>query len=306
MFSLFGEKILNREKLHIINLRALECYTEHLMFTPSLIHYLLDKRKFDLDTIKLWKLGYGSPTVYNSLNQSLGISKKEFYEASLPQFENRLIFPLFNEYNHLIGFGGRRLSNSKEEAKYVNTYSNSLYQKSKFLYGLNLTKEHIIKEKKCYLVEGYTDVMRMYMKDFKNVAGIGGTSFTLQQAYLLSQYCNEVIICLDNDEAGHKAALRAVEILLMTGIEISICILSPDPDSYLKDFRFRTDGLIPSPPVKMLFRLVHDEKERIDYISKWIKKCINKNQANELLKEFYKYSSKSTRKSVQTLFNNIK
>lgn len=298
---------MTKEELLKINELALRYFRYKYNTTSSVRRYLLEKRKLPYERgILEFELGYcGS---LKELQGETDLSEREVYEAGLGQFEHRIMFPLYDEFNILVGFGGRLGVGIEGMSKYINSPSTILYDKSRFLYGLNKSKKHIVQEKFCYLVEGYMDMIRMYIdKEFqyytlRNVVACSGTSFTLKQAQILTQYCNKIKISFDDDDPGHRATLRAIEICLQVGLEPEICIFPPDPDSYLS-------STLPKPakgtnsPVKFLFIEIQDEEDRIRYIVRWIKGCIKKEQANKLLENFYQKSSKQTRKAIQTLFN---
>ena len=151
------------------------------------------------------------------------------------------MFPIFDLRGNVIAFGGRKFPED-EGAKYINSSDTPVFKKSKNLYGLNLAKNS--GEKTVILTEGYMDTIALHQAGFNNAVGALGTSFTADQANLLSRYFDEIVVTMDIDEAGQKATKRAIEILKTTGIKIRILQVEggKDPDEYIKEFganRFR-------------------------------------------------------------------
>ncbi len=153
------------------------------------------------------------------------------------RFRDRLIFPIFTEYGRVVGFGGRAIS-SEEEAKYINSPETPVYKKGRVLYGLNWTKQHLRKEGKAVLVEGYMDFLSLYAAGIKNVVASLGTSLTQEQAFLLARFASEVFVNYDNDEAGMRAAARAVPVLFSAGLKVRVVKLTgaKDPDEFVEKF----------------------------------------------------------------------
>ncbi|MCL2353924.1 MAG: DNA primase [Defluviitaleaceae bacterium] len=156
------------------------------------------------------------------------------------RFRGRLMFPIFDVGGRVIGFGGRILVESsnpdRKEAKYLNSPESPIFDKSRTLYGLNLAR--LSKMQSYILVEGYMDVIALYQAGIKNVVAALGTSFSEKHAQTLKNYCKEVVILFDADEAGQKAALRAIEHLYAKGIGIKVARLenAKDPDEYIQKF----------------------------------------------------------------------
>lgn len=149
------------------------------------------------------------------------------------KFFNRVIFPIVDVNNRVIGFGGRVLGDGMP--KYLNSKETLLFDKSRNLYGLNFAKS----SRKPYLIicEGYLDVISMHQAGFTNTVASLGTAFTQAHALLLKRYTNEVILSYDSDGAGQKAALRAIPILKEAGLSVRVLNLSPykDPDEFIKN-----------------------------------------------------------------------
>ena len=145
------------------------------------------------------------------------------------------MFPIINVRGNVIGFSGRRFSEDKNEAKYINTGDTPVYKKSQNLFGLNLAKSNCAKQ--LILVEGNLDVVSLHQAGFNNAVAPLGTAFIEEQAQLISRYSEEVVICFDSDEAGKIATKKAIEILHKTGISIKIMRLpeGKDPDEFIKN-----------------------------------------------------------------------
>ena len=137
----------------------------------------------------------------------------------------------------VLGFGGRTLKTSKSTAKYLNSPESKIYYKSKVLYGLFHAKQEIAKQDNCFLVEGYTDVMRMYERGIRNVVSSSGTALSSDQIRLINRLTNNITVVFDGDSAGINAAFRGIDIILEQGMNVKICNLpeGEDPDSFAKD-----------------------------------------------------------------------
>ena len=156
----------------------------------------LKERNFSDETIKEFLLGY-SPESKSALSKqakTLGMNLALFEQAGLianaetnayDRFHGRVIFPIQNLTGRVIAFGGRILSNDKKTAKYINSPETSVYNKSKVLYGLFQAKKSIVQHDNCYLVEGYTDVIRFHQSGIENVVASSGTSLTVDQIKLI-------------------------------------------------------------------------------------------------------------------------
>ena len=148
-------------------------------------------------------------------------------------FRNRLMFPIRDVSNRVVAFGGRALGDDK--AKYINSPESPVYKKSRVLYGLFEAREALRREKEAIIVEGYFDLLRCVDFGIENVVATCGTALTAEQAGLLKRYVSSVLVVFDGDEAGKRAALRSVGILVAAGL--SVRALAPpeglDPDDYL-------------------------------------------------------------------------
>ncbi len=205
--------------------------------------YLRDRQLSD-DTIVRFGLGYSNKTSDDLYRYLKG---KGYDDAILKQtglvtieergtfdkFWNRVMFPIMDVNNRVIGFGGRVMGTG--EPKYLNSPETKLFDKSRNLYGLNYAR--LSREKYILICEGYIDVIALHQAGFTNAVASLGTAFTLQHAQLLKRYTDKVILTYDNDGAGIKAALRAIPILKEVGMSIRVLNMQPykDPDDFIKN-----------------------------------------------------------------------
>lgn len=204
----------------------------------------LKKRELSPETMKSFGLGYAnkySNDLYLYLKKQ-GISDELLKESGLmnvdekrgmyDKFWNRVIFPIMDVNNRVIGFGGRVMGDGKP--KYLNSPETKVFDKSRNLYGLNVARTS--RKKQFLLCEGYMDVISLHQAGFKNAVASLGTALTTQHAGLLKRYTNEVILTYDSDEAGVRAALRAIPILKAAGISARVLHMDPykDPDEFIK------------------------------------------------------------------------
>jgi len=150
------------------------------------------------------------------------------------RFAGRVMFPIHSISGRVIGFGGRILSSDKTIAKYLNSPESEIYHKSRVLYGIYQAKHSIIKEDKCYLVEGYTDVTSLHQSGVENVVASSGTSLTTEQIRLIRRFTNNITIIYDGDQAGIKASMRGIDMVLEEGINVKVLPLpeGEDPDTF--------------------------------------------------------------------------
>lgn len=205
----------------------------------------LQKRELSEETIKAFGLGYTgnySDGLYRYL-KSKGYSDQILKEAGLfffderqgmkDKFWNRVMFPIMDVNNRVIGFGGRVMGDGTP--KYLNSPETMLFDKSRNLYGLNYART----SRKPYMIicEGYMDVIAMHQAGFTNAVASLGTAFTAQHSVLLKRYTQEVRLAYDSDGAGQKAALRAIPILKSAGINVRVIHMDPykDPDEFIKN-----------------------------------------------------------------------
>jgi len=152
------------------------------------------------------------------------------------RFRARIMFPIHSLSGNVIGFGGRILKKDEKTAKYLNSPESEIYHKSKILYGIYHAKKAITQQDKCYLVEGYTDVIALHQAGIENVVASSGTSLTEDQIRLIKRFTPNVTVIFDGDTAGIKASLRGVDLILEQGLNVKVLLLpeGEDPDSFSK------------------------------------------------------------------------
>ena len=153
------------------------------------------------------------------------------------RFWGRVMFPVHTLSGKVVAFGGRVLSTeNKKLAKYVNSPESEIYHKSNELDGIYFAKQAIVKQDRCFLVEGYTDVISMHQSGVENVVASSGTSLTPGQIRLIHRFTNNITVLYDGDMAGIKASIRGIDMLLEEGMNIKVCLLpdGDDPDSFAR------------------------------------------------------------------------
>jgi DNA primase len=152
------------------------------------------------------------------------------------RFGGRVIFPVHNVAGRVIAFGGRTLTNDKKVAKYLNSPESEIYHKGRTLYGIYQAKRQMTVQDKCYLVEGYTDVLSFHMAGIENVVASSGTSLTIDQIRLIRRFTPNITIVYDGDDAGIKASLRGIDMVLEEGINVKVLPLprGEDPDTFAR------------------------------------------------------------------------
>lgn len=153
------------------------------------------------------------------------------------RFWGRVIFPVHTLSGKVVAFGGRVLNTAdKKVAKYVNSPESEIYHKSRELYGIYFAKQAIVKQDKCYLVEGYTDVISMHQAGVENVVASSGTALTAGQIRMIHRFTNNITVLYDGDWAGIKASIRGIDMLLEEGMNIKVMLLpdGDDPDSFAR------------------------------------------------------------------------
>ena len=211
------------------------------------VRKLLNDRNINDDSIKTFEIGLSNQNYdellkifreqkYSSdaLNKSgLFINHEKGY---MDRFRNRIMFPIYNQFNKPIAFGGRIFNNETQTAKYLNSSDSPIYNKSRTLYGINVTKNDIIEKEYAIIVEGYMDLIQLYQAGIKNVLSVSGTSFTDQHALMISKMCKTIYIAYDGDEAGINSAIRAGYTLLKNNLEGKIIAMPKglDPDDLIQ------------------------------------------------------------------------
>jgi len=205
------------------------------------------ERGFRDDIIKLFKLGFCPDgwTKFSDDAQGEGYELKWMKAAGLVKesndkhfdfFKGRVMFPIRDISGRVIAFGGRTLKTDKKIAKYFNSPESALYSKSRVLYGIYEAKNSIVKKDRCFLVEGYTDVIAMHQSGVENVVASSGTSLTEDQVRLIKRYTQHITILYDGDPAGIRASFRGINLILAQGLNVKVVLFpdGDDPDSYSK------------------------------------------------------------------------
>jgi len=249
--DLTDEQILQqneRDSLFIILNQACEYYKEKLWKHDegkNIGLSYLKERQIEENLIEKFELGYSLEDWDKFYQWALkkGFDEELLEKAGLviskegkkyDRFRGRVIFPIHNLTGKVIAFGARTLKKDPKIPKYVNSPESDVYHKSNVLYGLHLAKKAIRDEENCYLVEGYTDVIALHQNRVENVVASSGTSLTEEQIKQIKRFSDNVTILFDGDEAGLKASIRGLDMLLEGGLNVKIVVFpeGEDPDSY--------------------------------------------------------------------------
>lgn len=274
-----------------INRETAKFYHSYLMSPQGkwALDYLTE-RGLALSTIKHFGLG-AAPDSWDSLINHLkqkGFTISDMIQANVvgksqrgsyyDRFRKRVMFPIINIRGKVIGFSGRAMpGEDKSGAKYVNTSDTPVYKKSENLFAMNFAKSHC--DERVILVEGNMDVISLHQAGFENAVAALGTSFTVEQAKLLSRYTKEIVLMLDADSAGQKAMKRAGEILQNTGLEVRVVLLpdGKDPDEYIKKhgaarFKALIEGAVSEIEYKLLTAVegidTNSDDGKLQYLSR--------------------------------------
>ena len=211
------------------------------------------ERGFQDSTIKKFRLGY-CPEEWDTFTKTAlangykleyllttGLTKKSENGKTYDFYRGRVIFPIHNASGKTVGFGGRILTKGKSDkvAKYFNSPENPIYHKSDILYGFFFARKSIRTKDNVYLVEGYTDVISMVESGVENVVASSGTALTDGQIRLIASQTKNITVLYDGDNAGIKASLRGINLLLEAGLNVKTVLLpdGEDPDSFAKSHR---------------------------------------------------------------------
>ena len=242
-----------RESLFIVNQFARDYF-------QNILHNHVDGRSIGMayfrnrgfrdDIIEKFQLGYSTESHDALAQEALQKGyKKEFliktglcYETDdhrlRDRFWGRVIFPVHTLSGKVVAFGGRVLASATKgvKVKYVNSPESEIYHKSNELYGIYFAKQAIVKQDRCFLVEGYTDVISMHQSGIENVVASSGTALTSGQIRMIHRFTDNMTILYDGDAAGIKASLRGIDMLLEEGMNIKVCLLpdGDDPDSFAR------------------------------------------------------------------------
>lgn len=248
------EKVLEseRESMFIINDYA-RTYFKDLLYThpegKSIGLSYFKERGFRDDIIKKFELGYAleQRNAFSTEAMRLGYKKDFLLKTGLvaggennsplyDRFRGRVIFPVHTLSGKVVAFGGRILRKADNLAKYVNSPESEIYSKSRELYGIYFAKRAIVKEDRCFMVEGYTDVLSMHQAGIENVVSSSGTALTTGQIRLIRRFTPNMTVLYDGDAAGISAALRGIDLLLEEGLNVKVVLLpkGEDPDSFAR------------------------------------------------------------------------
>ena len=313
----------DRESMLLVNEYAQTYFTQTLynhIDGKSIGLAYLRERGFRDDIIRKFQLGYSldqrdalSTSATNSgYNKTYllknGLTLENENEQLADRFRGRIMFPVHSLSGKVIAFGGRILKKDDKQAKYVNSPESEIYHKSNELYGIYFAKQAIVRQDRCFLVEGYTDVISMHQNGIENVVASSGTALTPAQIRLIHRFTENVTVIYDGDAAGIKASIRGIDLLLEEGLNIKIMLLpdGDDPDSFARkhsasefiefvaqnsvDFmRFKTNLLLHeagNDPIKRA-SLISDIVKSISIIpnqiirSEYVKACSNLLQVSE-------------------------
>jgi len=237
-----------RDSLFIVNEWAKKRFKNNLFNTREGVNIGLayfKERGYRENIIEKFDLGYARSDPRDLLEAAKREGYKEEYLEELGLisskgtdfFRNRVIFTIHNLTGKAIGFAGRTMSTDKNLPKYINSPESEIYNKRKTLYGLYFAKNAIRKEDRCFLVEGYTDVLSLVQAGIENVVASSGTSLTQEQIRLIKRYSNNILLLYDGDKAGINAAMRGMDLILAEDMIVKLVILPPqhDPDSFIKE-----------------------------------------------------------------------
>lgn len=242
-----------RESLFVVNQFACDYFQD-------ILHNSLDGQRIGMtylrgrgfrdDIIRKFQLGYCTDSRDTFAQTAL---KKGFKEDFLvktglcyrkddgtlhDRFWGRVIFPVHTLSGKVVAFGGRVLNAATKnvQMKYVNSPESEIYHKSRELYGIHFAKQAIVRQDRCFLVEGYTDVISMHQSGIENVVASSGTALTPDQIRLIHRFTNNITVLYDGDGAGIKASIRGIDMLLEEGMNVKVCLLpdGDDPDSFAR------------------------------------------------------------------------
>ena len=244
------EELKLRESLFIVSEFAKKFFVDQLHTSEEGKNIGLTyfkERGYTLETIKKFELGY-SPQQRNafttfaenkgygkSILEASGLSiYRENSDYGFDRFRERVIFPIHSFSGRTLGFGARILRSDVKAAKYLNSPESEIYQKSKILYGIFQSKQAILRQDECLLVEGYTDVISLHQAGVENVVSSSGTALTPEQIRLIKRLTPNVILLYDGDKAGIQASFRGIDLILEQELNVKVLLLpeGEDPDSF--------------------------------------------------------------------------
>jgi DNA primase len=241
-----------RESLFILNEYARDFFEKILHEHPegrAVGMSYFRERGFRDDIIKKFQLGYSleQRNAFSTEALKSGYQREYLLKTGLAyggehmqpltdRFRGRVIFPIHTLPGKVVAFGGRILKKVENTGKYINSPESEIYSKSNELYGIYFAKNAIVKQDRCYLVEGYTDVISMHQAGIENVVASSGTALTHGQIRLIRRFSNNITVLYDGDAAGINAALRGIDLLLEEGMNVKVVLLpdGEDPDSFAR------------------------------------------------------------------------
>ena len=243
------EKINEKEKLFIVANKAKDFFKTQLNstdFGKNVAKNYLTERGFGDQIIDEFEIGCLTDHSYTlkSFLVENGYEIEDLIKIGLVSsktkddiYKSRIIFPIKTISGRTAGFGARTLKSNTKSAKYINSPESEIYNKSKILFGLSKSKNEIVKKDNCFVVEGYTDVMRFHQKGVKNVVSSSGTALSKDQINIIRRLSKNITVIYDSDKAGINATERSVDMILEQGMNINIVLLpeNEDPDSFAKN-----------------------------------------------------------------------
>lgn len=320
------EKQSKNTRLYKINSLAAKFYFKNLLMDKFPQEYIA-KRKLSSKILNEYFLGYAKNDngLYNFLKKQ-NVSESDMLELGLiaksndsdsyyDKFRNRLIFPIIDNKNRVIGFGGRTLFDHK--IKYLNSPESSIFIKGDNIYGINTVQKNKIKDK-IILVEGYIDVISLFNYGINYAVASLGTALTENQANLIKRYGKNIFIAYDSDEAGKKATLRAIDIFLPLNVNLGILEFpnGMDPDEFVKKYgKEKFDSLIKKAKKPLDFKLdfiiknnstfLDGLKEIIEFLAK-IESNVVRDVYIEKSSQYLNISSDSLRKDINSFIDKNK
>ncbi len=291
----------NINKKNDKNYKILEISTKWFqdnLYKSNLCKDYLNKRKLSDETIKYFRLGFSSnskTTLYEFLKEQ-GFSDKEILESNVAKldknnkirdfFYQRLMFPIFNEFGKIVGFGGRVLDNSNP--KYINSPESDFFKKRNILYNLHNIKQNVRSKKNMLICEGYMDVISLYDKNIKTAVAPLGTSLTESHLLLSWKYVNKPTLMFDGDTSGLKASFKSAIMSLpyLTPSKLLQFVILPneyDPDTYINEFSINKFATYLKNPLSIVDFIFQESSKTID-LQKPDNKIIFDNYIDEIVK----------------------
>ncbi|MBN1793843.1 MAG: DNA primase [Candidatus Omnitrophica bacterium] len=273
-------------ELFRINQKAADFFHATLLKNTVALAYL-EQRGVTRQAMSTFQVGY-APSGWEGLLRvatSQGFQKKVLAASGLfiekedgrllDRFRNRIMFPIRDIRNRVVGFGARTLSTDKNVPKYINSPETPIYTKGKVLYGLDLTKEDIRGADTVIVVEGYLDMITPFMNGIKTIVASLGTALTEDQVKLMGRFTRNAVLIFDSDKAGQLATIRGIEILWSTAPDVRVAMLPKgyDPDSFV-----RTYG------ADRMRELIADAKDFFDFLVQFAFEQYNPRQPAHLTK----------------------